>query len=329
MTRLRRSRGERGFTLIELMVVIAILAVLVALLLPAVQAAREAARRARCGNNLRQIGLALHGYHDAWSSFPPAYLARPVVGVELGPGWAWGTLILPYLEERPAYDSANFSLSYGNPDITDAPGLLGLSANATARRVSLSTFLCPSGGGGDGPLDLGPGSGRVDGTAGQYVASAGWIDTSLAPIRGTGVFYPNSRVSVADIGDGTGATLMVGERSRDRAEATWSGVYGSRALPGPLCTKGDWPVRSCVGMMFLVMGRSGPSSDIVGGSIPAGTTPNAPGGGADGFASLHPGGCQFLFGDGSVRYLEETVAPPVFRALATRAGGEVLGAEPY
>jgi prepilin-type N-terminal cleavage/methylation domain-containing protein len=329
MTRLCRSRGERAFTLIELLVVIAIIVVLIGLLLPAVQAAREAAHRIQCQNNMKQIGLALHGYHDAWLSFPPAYLTRRVTGLELGPGWAWGTLILPYLEERPLYNSANFAVSYGNPDITDAAGLLGLSVNATARRVGISVFLCPSGGGGEGPLNLGPGSGRVDGTAGQYIASAAWIDSSLSPVQGTGLFYPNSRVSVADIGDGTSGTLMVGERSRNLADATWSGVYGSRSVPGPLCTKQGWPVQSCVGMMFLLMGRSGPSSDIVSGSIPGGNTPNAPGAGADGFASLHPGGCQFLLGDGSVRFIKETVAPLVFQALATRAGGEVLGTDQY
>ncbi len=319
----------RGFTLIELLVVITLIAVLIALLLPAVQSAREAARRSQCQSNMKQIGLSLHGYHDVWLGFPPAYLTRPVTGLELGPGWAWGTLLLPCLEQKSLYDAANFAFSYGNPAISDAVGIVGLFANATARRVGISVFLCPSGGGGEGPLNLGPGSGTVDGTAGQYIASAGWIDSSRSPIQGTGVLYPNSRVSVADIVDGTSATLMVGERSRNVAEATWSGVFGSRSVPGPLCTKQGWPVQSCVGMMFLLMGRSGPSSDIVGGVIPGGNTPNAPGAGADGFASLHPGGCQFLLGDGSVRFIREAVAPPVFQATASRAGGELVSADAF
>ena len=324
-----RRAVARGFTLIELLVVITVTGLLIALLLPAVQAAREAARRAQCANNLKQIGLALHGYHDLWQAFPPGYLARPVTGLELGPGWAWGMLILPYLGERPLYDCANFAFNYGDPNNADAAGLLGLFVNATARRVGISAFLCPSAGGGEGPLNLGPGSASVDGTAGQYIASAGWIDSSRPPIQGTGLFYPNSRVSVADIADGTGATLMIGERSRNLAEATWSGVFGSRSVPCPLCTKQGWPVQSCVGLMFLVMGRSGPSSDIVTGSIPVGNTPNAPGAGADGFASLHPGGCNFAFCDGSVRFIRETIASGPYRALATRAGGEVIGADPY
>src|SRR4051812_19754715 len=91
--------GQRAFTLVEVLVVIAIVGLLVALLLPAVQAAREAARRAQCQNNLKQIGLALHGYHDAWGTFPPAYLARPLTDLELSAGWGWGTLMLPYAEQ--------------------------------------------------------------------------------------------------------------------------------------------------------------------------------------------------------------------------------------
>jgi prepilin-type N-terminal cleavage/methylation domain-containing protein len=323
MRQLRRSRGERAFTLIELLVVIAIISLLIGLLLPAVQAAREAARRMQCQNNLKQIGLAMHGYHDVWQSFPPAYLARSVTGLELGTGWAWGTLVLPYLEQRPVYDAANFDLGFGEVSAS----LLGLFENKTVRRISVSAFLCPSDIGGEGPLSLGQGSGSVDGSAGQYVASAGWMDSSQSPINGTGVLYPNSRVAIGDVRDGTSATLMIGERSRNLADATWSGVFGSRSEPAPLCTKAGWPVQSCVGLMFLLMGRSGPSSDVVSGGIPGGNTPNHQG--ADGFASLHPGGCQFLLSDGSVRFVKETLAPQVFRALATRAGGEIIGADQY
>ncbi len=332
MPRARR----RGFTLIELLVVIAIIAVLIGLLLPAVQAAREAARRARCANNLKQIGLAMHGYHDAWHSFPPAYLTsyaprplRPVTDLELGPGWAWGTLILPYAEQRPVYDAANFNFSFGSADSTDPRGLLGLSVNRTVMRTSIAMFLCPSAEGGEGPLELGYDSGTVMGSPGQYIASAGWMDSSQSPIKGTGVLYPNSRVAIGDVSDGTSATLMIGERSRNLADAVWSGVFGSHSTPIPLCTKVGWPVKSCVGLMFLLMGRTGPSSDILSGGIPGGYSLNYQGAGADGFASLHPGGCQFLLCDGSVRFMKETLAPQVFRALASRAGGEVIGADQY
>jgi prepilin-type N-terminal cleavage/methylation domain-containing protein/prepilin-type processing-associated H-X9-DG protein len=323
----RSTPGRPGFTLIELLVVITIIGLLIALLPPAVHSAREAARRARCANNLKQIGLALHGYHDVWQSFPPAYLTRPGTGLDLGAGWAWGTLVLAYLEQRPLYDAVNLDLGFG--EVSAPPSYLGLFENRTVRRISVATFLCPSAGGGEGPLDLGVGSTHVAISPGQYVASAGWMDSSQRPIEGTGVLYPNSRVAIADLSDGTSATLMIGERSRNLADAAWSGTFGSHSEPAPLCTKSSWPTRSCVGLMFLLMGRTGPSSDIISGSITGGSTPNHPEAGADGFWSLHAGGCQFLLCDGSVRFLRETLAPPVFRALATRAGGEVVGADEF
>ena len=89
-------------------------------------------------------------------------------------------------------------------------------------------FLCPSAGGGEGPIDLGYDSANVAGSPGQYIASAGWMDSSRSPIQGTGVLYPNSRVAIGDVSDGTSATLMIGERSRNLADAAWSGVFGSR-----------------------------------------------------------------------------------------------------
>src|SRR5262249_46777453 len=159
---------------IELLAVIAILTVLFALLLPAVQTAREAARRIQCANNLKQLGLALHGYHDVWQAFPPAHLARAATGRELGAGWAWRTLILPYSEQRPSYDAANFDLGFGE---VSAPPHLGLFENATVRRIGVAIFLCPSGGGGEGPIDLGLG-GSIAASPGQYIASAGWIDST-------------------------------------------------------------------------------------------------------------------------------------------------------
>lgn len=316
---------RRAFTLIELLVVIVIIGLLVALLLPAVQAAREAARRAQCSNNLKQIGLALHGYHDVWHSFPPAYLTRRSTGLELGTGWAWGTLILPYLEQKPLYDAANFDLGFGE---VSAP-LLGLRENMTVRRVSLSMFLCPSAEGGEGPIDLGAGSSGVAISPGQYIASAGWLDTSRTPVHGTGVLYPNSRVAIAEVSDGTSTTLMIGERSRNLADAAWPGSFGSHTALAPLCTKAGWPTQSCVGMMFLLMGRTGPSSDVVSGGIPGGNTPNHPAAGADGFWSRHPGGCNFLFCDGSVRFVKATVASDIFTSLGSRSGGEIVGADQY
>ncbi|MHC5542441.1 DUF1559 family PulG-like putative transporter, partial [Singulisphaera rosea] len=227
------------------------------------------------------------------------------------------------------YDAANFAFSYGSADGNDPRGLLGLSTNKTVMRTSLSVFLCPDGGGGDGPIDLGQGA-VIAGAPAQYVGSAGWINLSKSPVLGDGVLYPNGRVSVADINDGTSATLMVGERSRNVTDVVWSGILGiSPQEPLPLCTKRGWSVGSCVALMFLVMGRTGPSADLVSGSVPLGNTPNSPGAGADGFWSQHPGGCEFLFCDGSVRFLKQTLAPQVFQALGSRAGSEVIGADQY
>jgi hypothetical protein len=155
------------------------------------------------------------------------------------------------------------------------------------------------------------------------------MDSSRSPVHGTGVLYPDSRAALGAILDGTSATLMVGELSRNVVDAAWAGVFGSRSEPGPLCTKQNWPVRSCAGHMFPLMGRTGPSSDILSGNGPGGNTPNDSGSGADGFRSRHPGGCQFPSCDGSVRFMMETITAHVFQALGPRAGGEVVSADAF
>src|SRR4051794_8733742 len=129
-------RHPRAFTLIELLVVIAIIVVLIGLLLPAVQSAREAARRAQCSNNLKQIGLAMHSYHSTHDAFPPGYITRTETAQqnspEAGPGWSWGTMLLNNLEQSAAYNAVNFSLP------------ITVAASQTVRTVSLSVFLRPS-----------------------------------------------------------------------------------------------------------------------------------------------------------------------------------------
>jgi prepilin-type N-terminal cleavage/methylation domain-containing protein/prepilin-type processing-associated H-X9-DG protein len=317
----RRAPRGRGFTLIELLVVITIVGLLVALLLPAVQAAREAARRAQCQNNLKQISLALHGYHDAQGTFPSGFsLDRPGIDPHM-PGWAWGTRLLGGLEQGALYNSLNVS----QPFLFAAP-------NQTVIETRLSVFLCPSSGD-RGPVSSGfieqPIFGLDQLAPGQYVASAGSISLKGGNGRiaqGDGVFFLNSREAIRDIADGSSSTLMIGERSRDVADSTWVGVSDPNSI---LCTKDNWPIKTCASAMFMVLGRTGPASDILYGSVPAGNTPNSSGAGADGFRSMHPGGCNFLFGDGSVRFIKETIAPNVFQALATRAGGEVIGADQY
>ncbi|WP_165224062.1 DUF1559 domain-containing protein [Aquisphaera insulae] len=311
---------RRGFTLIELLVVVAIIGLLIAILLPAVQSAREAAWRVQCANNLRQIGLALQAYHETQGAFPPGCSFDRGPGSDTNnPGWAWGLRILPGLEQGPLYNACNLSAGF----------LRGMPLNLTVQETRVSTFLCPSGSD-DGPYRSGfievpihPMEGLA---AAQYVASAGEL-TAFEPDgrggkilseKGNGVFFPNSRVSIRDLADGTSSTILVGERSRTLADATWVGV----PFPGSMvCTKVESPAGTCVSAVFMVLGRTGPAADIVfGRTSPGGSVP-----GPDGFRSDHPGGGHFLLGDGSVRFVKSSVARATFRALTTRAGGEVIG----
>jgi prepilin-type N-terminal cleavage/methylation domain-containing protein/prepilin-type processing-associated H-X9-DG protein len=315
-----QARAALGFTLIELLVVIAIIAVLIGLLLPAVQAAREAARRAQCSNNLKQIGLAMHNYHSALNVFPPGYLSQTQDNstapdaVELGPGWAWATMLMGHLEQSALYNAVNFAMPITHP------------ASLTVRTARLSLFLCPSSVG-SGPAVIQfasapPGTVVInDMAAGQYVASAGQFEVADSPANNNGVFFRGSHVAMQDITDGSSQTLMVGERSRNLADATWVGV-----VPGAgVCTSPTWKVPNCEPSSVMVTGHTGPS--------PGGQqwvdTPNYKGAGADDFWSLHSGGCEFLFCDGSVRFLKETINPRIFSQLSTRAGGEVVSGDQF
>src|SRR5262249_32245216 len=157
--------------------------------LPAVQVAREAARRAQCLNNQKQIGLAMHNYHSANDTFPPGYVSNiqgnQPNGQDIGPGWGWGVMLLNYLEQTPVYNSVNFSL------LTSHPG------SQTVRKASLSVFLCPSNTGSSGPLTIKDISGNVlvsDLSPGQYVAVAGQWEPEEFPGPNNGIFYRNSKI---------------------------------------------------------------------------------------------------------------------------------------
>ena len=362
MKRLKSGRTSRwsariAFSLVELLVVIAIIGVLVALLLPAVQAARESARRSQCLSNLRQIGIGLHNFHDAKKLFPPAYVGNPyqagsAYGVSYpdgngnGPsGFAWGALILPFIEEQNLYDRFNFKVPCWAPE------------NAAAAQTKLSLFLCPSASSvTDGfsvdkyvgvpwdpdliPVGSNPFNPPVLLAHSHYVTSAGnhqpWgrqvvfddfdkpeLVTGSGPPVLTyieGAFYRNSHFSAKSFTDGLSNTVFVGEHSSILSDKTWVGVppYSVSCPKFPFAS-------DCNSGGDLVGVHSGPDAhDRPQVIIHA---PNNPVGHTDQMWSEHGGGCNVMFGDGSVRFIEETIDPYLWVALTTRAGGEVMSGE--
>jgi len=217
---------RRAFTLIELLVVIAIIAVLIALLLPAVQAAREAARRMQCVNNLKQIGLAQHNYHSQTNCFPPGYLSLmdPVTFDNDGPGWGWLARSLNQLEQAPLFNSINFVLGVEFPD------------NQTSRLTTIASFFCPSDAWRQDIFTVVdstttgtmPGAPICNVASSNYVGSVGsgdpsslypWIiDSDDGPPgrdNGNGIYFRNNVITIAQILDGTSQTFLAGERSQN------------------------------------------------------------------------------------------------------------------
>lgn len=298
----RRSR--RGFTLIELLVVIAIIAILIALLLPAVQQAREAARRTQCKNHLKQIGLALHNYHDTHGAFPSGWIAVDA-GVPSAHGGTsgvgWGAMILPQMEQNNVYQLFNSSLPLTDP------------ANSAFLRSQISEYKCPS----DPQPDFfklnmeGTTTPIAELPIANYLGvfgpenldncenSPGTLPVmSDGTCKGSGVFYHNSSVRMRDLTDGTSNTLMTGER-KTRASLEWFTSW-----PG-MIAEGEEAFQRVCG-----------SADHV---------PNHPSAHFDDFSSHHVGGAQFCLGDGSVRFISENIDGGVYQSLATIQGGETVG----
>jgi prepilin-type N-terminal cleavage/methylation domain-containing protein/prepilin-type processing-associated H-X9-DG protein len=299
---MRSIRSRRGFTLIELLVVIAIIAVLVGLMLPAIQQVRETAIRAACRSNLRQIGLALHGYHDRFKKLPPGYTSK--VGpdnADLGPGWGWASFLLNDVEQSGVQRQLNF-----NADI-------GAAGNAGGRTASIAVFRCPA--------DNGPATFMVSGTQvtvgfANYVGMFGTPEITDNPGAGNGIFYRNSQTRISDITDGTSNTLMVGERSSNLALSTWTGaVVGGQVPPIKVSALG------AEGAGVLCLGHTGVATE--------GHTPNSPLNHVDDFFSLHLQGVNFLFADGGVRVINNDIDPIVWQALGTRAGNETVTFSEY
>lgn len=317
---------RKGFTLIELLVVIAIIGVLVSLLLPAVQQARGAARRSNCTNNLKQIGLALQNYHEAYQVFPASYLAdtrnasRDPNTYDGPNGFAWGTMLLPQLDQAPLY--RRFDTRRPCWDAVNAP----------AAATNLPVFLCPSATNSSGLMPVRDSGGNLLATFGRstYVANAGqeepwgFLAEDYYGIA-DGPMFRNSRVRVADVVDGLSNTVFIGEHSSILSNKTWVGV-----VPGAEVCANDpvmFPITQCDAAATLVNVHSGPAAaeiDPVTGFAPI-HPPNSPLCHVCQMYSEHAGGANVLLGDGSVRFVSQMIHQPTWAGLSSRAKREVLG----
>ena len=347
---------RKGFTLIELLVVIAIIAVLIALLLPAVQAAREAARRAQCTNNLKQLGLALHNYHSAVGSFPMgsliAYPDPPPAGALTSWGtWSAQSLMLPYLEQTPLYNSINFDWTSWYDT--------GAAINSTAWNLNIQSFYCPS----DGQ------TGKFNNN--NYFGSIGTTtDFSNGGPSGTGsstgIFAHLLTFSIADVTDGTSNTIAFSEGlvgTVPSVQARWrddlSTAAGQKAylydansniplvmtdlqscstwwtqktnLPTVANSHGfRWGVGDPGDSLFQTLvppnSTTYPWADC---RMDCGPTCGAVFTGYHNATSNHPGGVNVTMSDGSVRFVKASIGMQTWWALGTKANGEVLSSDSY
>ncbi len=298
-----------GFTLIELLVVIAIIAVLIALLTPAVQAAREAARRSQCVNNIMQIGIALKNYESAFEALP-AGVSNPTGPIKNTPttyGFGWIPQILPYLDQRATHRNLNFQVGVYEP------------ANSTTRSVLMNVLLCPSA---SGPTRMDPVDGQtLSANMPGLTNYAAFYSDSEVPIdtKNNGVFYLNSRTRFEDLEDGSSQTLFVGEKFTSVDELGWAS--GSMAT----LRNAGWLINGKLITPSMVAGSLGGNNGSTGPPVGQGPAAEQVGG----FLSRHPGGANFGFGDGSVRFLKNTISPSVYARLANRSDGNLISDDSY
>jgi prepilin-type N-terminal cleavage/methylation domain-containing protein len=343
-----RRRPPGGFTLIELLVVIAIIAVLIALLLPAVQQAREAARRAQCKNNLKQIGLAVHNYEGTFRVYPfgkgPSYAGAPVYA-----RWSQHAMILPYMEQAPLYHAIDFNAP------PETPGMAGAIAsfmpaysnptgvNAVQSRTMIPAFLCPSD---VSPTADWPGQNNYCGNQGGWLCDrsdspGGPGDNSPGEVQ-TGVFYYLSHCRPADVTDGLSNTAFFSEKRRGNGtpdpkadlfviphqtsrDATYLACKAVNPATGtPLTSK--WGYSWVMGENCCTQYNhvSTPNTNSCAGTGFPGTMTNMAM--QVSASSKHTGGVNLMMGDASVRFMSENVDLDLWRGLGTRASGEVVQA---
>jgi len=297
-------KRNSAFTLIELLLIIAIIALLAGIFLPAIGQVREAANRAACTNNLKQLGLACHSYHDVARVFPHGFSSTvPATAAATDPGWGWAARLLPYLEQTAVYQNIDFCRPVEEP------------ANATARLTALSVFRCRSDSGPWPVVTITNAAGQpiTQAAPTSYAASCGPAELDHIPGPKEGVFYQNSRIGIAEITDGTSTTCMIGDRASSWSIAPWAGVIqGGAVLGGPLNPKRQNPdATEPAPYMCLAQTREINDRDDRDGAV-------------DDFNSQHPGGMNMLFADGAVHFLTQSIPPVVFAAMGTRAGGEIV-----
>ncbi len=352
-------RRQQAFTLVELLVVIAIVGILVGMLLPAVQQVRAAARRASCANNLRQLGLALHGYEGAHGYFPPGFSSTPSrdgtapAGVHIdpvtwnaGPGWGWGAHLLPFVEGNNIHRRIDFSAAIWTPK------------HREIIQNQIPVFLCPSSSGDDQPFSVVDGEKNPyspDGATpvvlgrSHYVASHGqesawgseagvdrtgsiFTDIYTSTTRSIGIhgdvsrvadgpFYRNSKTRISEVRDGTTQSIFLGEHSSRLSDKTWVGVVPGATVHPNFSSPENGPDGAAT-LVLYHMGPSGGELDITG--FPIIHPVNFPTYHVGQMYSEHTGGGNVCMGDGSVHFISESIDLITWAELSSINEGEVI-----